>query len=326
MATSGGSKPRTRQASCCKLSGFVGAGKEFSLADVPTVRSVIRRGLLLKEQKAAEGVDTRNYPNKELARDLAPLIVAQWQKANVKFDHPVIVTLRQVTSKVEAIWGKVWEVSRGKGKKKDKDKVAAMLDRLLDIVHCQCAILLCCEPNSGCANPSLCKVKAHTMCSCSRAEKVPVLELEWLRSQREKIGEKGGMQMASADHPFSKHLLKTEENKRRKDEAKKKREAKVQCHEEELLERQEEELLQKQEEEGEDIEMEENILPSDSEIFLPPTLTKEQKKEAAGLVSRLLEEKLGSVKEHLVTRYLEEGRSTRRNLMPVLNTAAESMR
>ena len=63
MATSGGSKPRTRQASCCKLSGFVGAWKEFSLADVPTVRSVIRRGLLLKEQKAAEGVDTRNYPN-----------------------------------------------------------------------------------------------------------------------------------------------------------------------------------------------------------------------------------------------------------------------
>ena len=134
------------------------------------------------------------------------------------------------------------------------------------------------------------------------------------------------MQMASADHPFSKRLLKTEENNRRKDEAKKKREAKVQCQEEELLERQEEELLQKQEEEGEDIEMEENILPSDSELFLPPTLTKEQKKEAAGLVSRLLEEKLGSDKKHLVTRYLEEGRSTRRNLMPVLNTAAESMR
>ena len=132
--------------------------------------------------------------------------------------------------------------------------------------------------------------------------------------------------MASADHPFSKRLLKTEENNRRKDEAKKKREAKVQCQEEELLERQEEELLQKQEEEGEDIEMEENIHPSDSEIFLPPTRTKEQKKEAAGLVSRLLEEKLGSGNEHLVTRYLEEGRSTRRNLMPVLNTGAESMR
>ena len=326
MATPGGSKPRTRQASGCKLSGFVGVGKEFALADVPTVRAVIRRGLLLKEQKATEGVDTRNYPTKELAKDLAPLIVAQWQKANVKFDHPVIVTLRQVTAKVEAVWVKVWEVCRGRGKKKDKDKVAAMLDRLLDIVHCQCPILLCCEPNSGCAHPSLCKVKAHTMCSCSRAEKVPVLELEWLRSQREKLGEKGGMQMASADLPFSKQLLKTQENATRKDEAIKKREAKVKCQEEELLERQEEELLQRQEEESEDIEMEENLLPCDSELFLHPTLTKEQKKEAAGLVSCLLMEKLGSGKEHLVTRYLEEGSSTRRNLMPVLNTAAESMR
>ena len=37
---------------------------------------------------------------------------------------------------------------------------------------------------------------------------MPVLELEWLRSQREKIGEKGGMQRVSADIPFSKQLQK----------------------------------------------------------------------------------------------------------------------
>ena len=55
--------------------------------------------------------------------------------------------------------------------------------------------------------------------------------------------------MASADHPFSKQLLKTEENNRKKDEAKKKREAKVQCQEEELLERQKGELLLNQEHE-----------------------------------------------------------------------------
>ena len=52
----------------------------------------------------------------------------------------------------------------------------------------------------------------------------------------------------------------------------------------------------------------------------------ELKKETAVLVSRLLEERMGSGKEHLVTRYLEEERSTRRNLMQVPNTAAESMR
>ena len=167
MATPGGSKPRTRQVSSCKLSGFVGAGKEFSLADVPTVRAVIRRGLLLKEQKAEEGVDHKN-PTKDMARDLATLVVAQWQKANVKFKYPVIVSMQRVTAKVAAVWGKVWEVANGKGKRKDREKVAHMLDRLLDIVYCQCPILLCCQKNSGCASPSLCKVKAHTLCSCSK--------------------------------------------------------------------------------------------------------------------------------------------------------------
>ena len=296
MATPWGTKPRTRQASSCKLSGFVGSGKEFCLADVPTVRAVIRRGLLLREQKAGEGVDIRNYPDKELAKDLAPLIVAQWQKASVKFEHPEIVTLKQVAAKVEIIWGKVLEVSRGRGKKKDKEQIAAMLDKLLDIVHCQCQILFCGEQESECANPSLCKVKAHTKCSCNKAEKVPVLELEWLRIQRDKIGEKGGMQMASAGHTFSKKLLKTEANKAKKDEAKQKREAKVRCQEEELQEREKEELLQRQEEEDQDIEMEENILHN--EPFLPLTKTKEQEKDAAVLVYHLLEERLGSGKGH----------------------------
>ena len=72
---------------------------------------------------------------------------------------------------------------------------------------------------------------------------MPVLELEWLRSQREKIGKKGGMQMASADIPFSKQLQKTEENQTKKDEARPKREANVQYQEEELKQRVEEELL-----------------------------------------------------------------------------------
>ena len=43
-------KSRTRFDSSCKLSSFVGTGKEFAPADVPTVRGVIRKGLLLKEK------------------------------------------------------------------------------------------------------------------------------------------------------------------------------------------------------------------------------------------------------------------------------------
>ena len=93
-----------------------------------------------------------------------------------------------------------------------------------------------------------------------------------------------------------------------------------------MKQRIEEEILRSQEEDSQDVEMEENLLPSDSEVFLPPPLPRELKKETAALVSCLLEERLGSGNKYLVTRYLEEERSTRRNLMPVPNTAAESMR
>ena len=101
MASGEGSKPRTRHNSSCKLSTYVGAAKEFSLADVPTVRAVIRRGLLLKEQKLLEGIDTRHYSAKQIARDLAPLVEAQWLKSNVAFVFPVIVTKKRI------VWIKV---------------------------------------------------------------------------------------------------------------------------------------------------------------------------------------------------------------------------
>ena len=67
-------------------------------------------------------------------------------------------------------------------------------------------------------------------------------------------------------------------------------------------------------------------LPCESEVFMPPPLPQEKKKETAALVSCLLLERLGPGKEFLVARYLEGGQSTRRNLMPVLNTASESLR
>ena len=92
------------------------------------------------------------------------------------------------------------------------------------------------------------------------------------------------------------------------------------------MQRQEEELLQSQEEDGQDVDMEENLLPCDSEVFMPPPHTQEQEKETAALVSCLLLERLGPGKDYLVARYLEGGQSTRRNLMPVLNTASESLR
>ena len=81
-ASAGGSKPRTRHSSDCKMSAFVGAGNEFSLADVPTNRALIRRGLLLRDQKCQDGIDYRHYTVNEIARDPRQIMETQWQTGN----------------------------------------------------------------------------------------------------------------------------------------------------------------------------------------------------------------------------------------------------
>ena len=124
MASSGGSKPRTRNTSGCKMSDYVGAGKEFAVADVPTNRADIRRGLLLREQKLyEEGIPASHYPAKVLARDLAPLVEQQWQKANGKFVPPLTVSTRRVEKKIEDLWEKVKAVAYGRGKASERAKV-----------------------------------------------------------------------------------------------------------------------------------------------------------------------------------------------------------
>ena len=73
-ASDGGSKPRT----------YVGAGKEFSLAYVPTNRALIRRRLLLRDQKCQDGIDYRHYTVNEIARDPPQIMETQWQTGNAK--------------------------------------------------------------------------------------------------------------------------------------------------------------------------------------------------------------------------------------------------
>ena len=73
------------------------------------------------------------------------------------------------------------------------------LDKLMDLTACPHTIYLCQEPTSNCKNPKKCKIGAHIGCSCTLVEKVPVLDLLWLHSQRAKVGEKSAMQMGLCD-------------------------------------------------------------------------------------------------------------------------------
>lgn len=317
MASPSTSGPRTRQKSECHLSAFVGAPKEFSIADVPTNRAVIQRALLLRETKQLKGVDYRNYSSKEIASDLVPLVEAQWQKANVLFTAPVTVGRKSLAQKIERLLNRAINAAHGRGKTGERAEVENSLDRLFDIVICSHTIYLCHESDSGCPNTKQCKKGVHISCTCPRDMKVPVEELAWLHSQRLKVGERGGMQMSVADTKATRKYDKILENKAAKAEARMKMKRKMESEKENLKKR----TLDL---EDDDIELTEQ---GDEMEYEPPTrrLTREEECEVRSLVNKLLVEKLGAEHVYLVMRYLTTP-VLKRNYMSITKTASESLR
>ena len=74
----GSSKPMTRHSSGSKWKDFIVPAKEFNPSQVPTLRAVLQKGLLLKDEKQIiEGVAIGHHTKGQIARDLAPLVMAQ---------------------------------------------------------------------------------------------------------------------------------------------------------------------------------------------------------------------------------------------------------
>ena len=88
---------------------------------------------------------------------------------------------------------------------KEVKEMNEKLDKLLDLARCKCSIVTCDQADcGGCDNG------AHCDCTCPRERKIPPIELNFLRSQRLKSGEKGSMQMMSEDTAASKrHRART---------------------------------------------------------------------------------------------------------------------
>jgi len=130
------SSQRTRHSSATQLTEFVGCPKEFYLSDVPTLRAVIQRGLLIKERLYAENDEvftTGRGLTTRICTELAPLITAQWRKANDKFRPPVTITEYSLVKRLERKWKKVDNVARDTAKKKDVTYITKILDKVLDI-------------------------------------------------------------------------------------------------------------------------------------------------------------------------------------------------
>jgi hypothetical protein len=212
---------RTRHKSSSHMSNYVGTGKDLLLTELPTVRDLLRYGILQRELSEE---NKRNYIVGQLVKDMVEVLQDRWLRANAQLKYPVTNHPDTIFKKLKALWEEASKVSLGKGKLKDKNRFAEKLDKLVDILNCRCKIVLCSE--YGCEID--CLKDAHIECECKRDEKIPVVELEFIRAQRDKVGSISTHQIGQADVPESRRqeeTLKKQELKRQAEEKKAKKAA-----------------------------------------------------------------------------------------------------
>ena len=122
-------------------------------------------------------------------------VVKQWKKANSDFSSPVIFTDKSIDRKIKKSYSHVQDICRKRLTiKKEIDNIMKSMSRLFDITTCKCAILYCIESN--CLG---CEKKVHINCKCEKSTRIPLLELEFIHSQRNKEGEKAQVVIGSRD-------------------------------------------------------------------------------------------------------------------------------
>ena len=217
MAVAGGVK--TRHTSGTKLEQYLGKGTALLPDELPTLRSVLRQGMLFKEERVLqEGKAVANrsytYSVSEMISDMVKSIRVQWSRANVDFKEPVILSDDAIKKKLKLAWETAQNISVKKISKAAQIKLFEdKLDKLLDITRCRCPILLCkdfgcpdkcsrckqcgrCGQCKKCKECEECKQGAHISCSCTKDVKIPILELRFILAQREKTAEKGAMKIS----------------------------------------------------------------------------------------------------------------------------------
>ena len=200
-------KHKTRHTSGTKMSELLGSGKKFTLSELPTLREVLRFGIWLRMQDTG---DNRNYSNKNMARDIVQKLIGQWERANDQFKNPVITSEKTLCDKIVALWEKVFRLANDKVTAPVELKnIYSKLYRLFDITKCHCPIMTCQETSSCQGCPS----SFHIKCDCSKEQKIPVLELGFIRAQREKIGTFSTIMIANKDDKETKKQIKTAERK-----------------------------------------------------------------------------------------------------------------
>ena len=116
---------------------------------------------------------------------VAPAVRAKWDQTNPQL---VLIPESALLLRMTRIYERALQVNNNKLSAKAKKIFTDSLDKVFDILVCQCPFEKCLKPD---CNPAHCYDEAHITCTCLRAEKIPAMELLFIMDQREKIGLRG---------------------------------------------------------------------------------------------------------------------------------------
>ena len=221
----GPSSVRTRGEASTLMSEYLGKGKEMLMTELPTLRDCLRYGIFLKETDPA--FSKKNTPTSVLVKAIMMEVKARWNRASSKFQPPITVQDKGVQEKLAVLWDKAQKIScKNITSQKEISRFEEQLDKLVDLIKCKCPIYDCndqavlckgchCqEPNcTGCPKNAPDLPPCHIVCTCPAKQKIPVLELPFIRAQRAKVGTKSVAMIVSIDEKESKKMRNKEERK-----------------------------------------------------------------------------------------------------------------
>ena len=118
MAAGGTSSIKTRATSGTKIGDYLGSGNALLPFELPTLRSILRQGVLFKEEKVMEESNrhlrTYSYGKDEVVTDMIEALKVQWQKSNADFKPPVVISDQRIKERLKDAWEIAEKIAQNK--------------------------------------------------------------------------------------------------------------------------------------------------------------------------------------------------------------------
>ena len=163
----------------------MGNSSELCSSELPTLRQCLKYGLHLREISEEE-IEVR-----DMCKCILSEVNMVWNKASARIN---LVSDKYAIDKLVHEWDTAKECTKRGAKTTKVSNFKIKLDKLFDLCKCKCKLFECSE--KSCAG---CKYRAHVDCKCHKEDKIPLMELGFMKSQRDKVGDRGSMQIGSKD-------------------------------------------------------------------------------------------------------------------------------